>query len=243
MLTIFRKEINSFLNSLIAYIAIGVFLAITGYFVWISNDGQTQNVLDYGFADLNTFFSVTPFVFILLIPAITMRAFSEEFKTGTIELLLTKPLSEWQLVIGKFLAAFALVIVALIPTLLYYYSVYQLGVPKGNIDTAAVIGSYIGLILLGGVFVSIGIWSSSMTDNQVVAFILGAVLCFVFYYIIGSLASVFSGSLQYITSYIGLNYHYDALGRGLIDSRNVLYFLSLIFVALYLTKLRLNRKK
>ncbi len=241
MLTIFKKEFNSFLNSLIAYIAIGVFLAITGYFVWISNDGQTQNVLDYGYADLSTFFSITPFVFILLIPAITMRAFSEEFKTGTIELLLTKPLSQWQLVMGKFLAAFALVVVALIPTLLYYYSVYQLGIPKGNIDSAAVVGSYIGLILLGGVFVAICTWASSMTDNQVVAFILGSVLCFVFYYMIGSLASLFGGSLQNSISYLSLSYHYDALGRGLIDSRNILYFVSVIFVALYLTKLRLTK--
>lgn len=242
MLTIFKKEFNSFLNSLIAYIAIGVFLVITGYFVWISNDGQTQNVLDYGYADLSIFFSITPFVFILLIPAITMRAFSEEFKTGTIELLLTKPLSEWSLVLGKFLAAFALVVVSLIPTTLYYYSVYQLGIPKGNIDTAAVIGSYVGLILLGAVFVALCIWASSMTDNQVIAFIAGAALCFIFYYIISSLASLFGGSIQNIISYFGLDYHYNALGRGLIDSRNLLYFLSVIFVALYLTKLKISRQ-
>jgi ABC-2 type transport system permease protein len=241
MLTIFRKEFNSFLSSWIGFIAIGVFLGLTGYFVWISNDGQTQNVLDYGYADLSVFFSITPFVFILLIPALTMRAFSEEFKTGTIELLLTKPLSEWALVLGKFLAAFVLVVVALVPTLLYYYSIYQLGSPKGNIDTAAVIGSYIGLILLGAVFVALCIWSSSMTDNQVIAFIGGAVLCFVVYYLVNSLASLFGGSVQHIISYFSLEYHYNALGRGVIDSRNVIYFLSVIFVALYLTKLKISR--
>jgi ABC-2 type transport system permease protein len=239
MLSIFRKELNSFLNSLVAYIVIGVFLVLVGLFTWFFD----SNVLDYGYADLNNFFQLTPFIFLFLIPAITMRSFSEEFKTGTIELLFTKPLSEWQIILGKFLATFFLIFVALLPTLLYYYSVYQLGSPKGNIDSAAIWGSYLGLLLLGGVFASIGLWASSMTDNQIVAFIIGAILCYFLYDGINQFANIFTGTIQYFINYLGLNYHYSSLGRGLIDSRNVLYLLSVIFIMLFLTKLRLSAKK
>ncbi len=239
MLAIFRKELNSFLNSLVAYIVIGVFLVISGLFTWFFD----SNVLDYGYADLNNFFQLTPFIFVFLIPAITMRSFSEEFKSGTIELLFTKPLSDWQIVLGKYLATFLLIFVALLPTILYYYSVYLLGNPKGNIDSAAVWGSYLGLLLLGGVFAAIGLWASSMTDNQIVAFIIGAVLCYFLYDGINQFANVFNGTTQYVINYLGLSYHYNALGRGLIDSRNVLFLLSMVFFMLFLTKLRLAAKK
>ncbi len=239
MLAIFRKELNSFLNSLVAYIVIGVFLVLVGLFTWFFD----SNVLDYGYADLNNFFQLTPFIFVFLIPAITMRSFSEEFKSGTIELLFTKPLTDWQIILGKFLATFLLIFVALLPTLLYYYSVYQLGSPKGNIDSAAVFGSYLGLLLLGGVFASIGLWASSMTDNQIVAFIVGAVLSYFLYDGINQFANIFNGTTQYIINYLGLNYHYNSLGRGLIDSRNVLFLISMIFLMLFLTKLRLTAKK
>ena len=239
MLAVFRKELNSFLNSLVAYIVIGVFLVIVGLFTWFFD----SNVLDYGYADLNNFFQLTPFIFVFLIPAITMRSFSEEFRSGTIELLFTKPLSDWQIIFGKFLAVFLLILLALLPTLLYYFAVYQLGNPKGNIDSAAVFGSYLGLLLLGGVFAAIGLWASSMTDNQIVAFIVGAVLCYFLYDGINQFANVFDGTTQYIINYLGLSYHYEALGRGLIDSRNVLFMISMIFLMLFLTKLKLAAKK
>ena len=239
MFPIFRKELNSFLNSLVAYIVIGVFLVLVGLFTWFFD----SNVLDYGYADLNNFFQLTPFIFVFLIPAITMRSFSEEFKSGTIELLFTKPLTDWQIILGKFLATFLLIFVALLPTLLYYYSVYQLGSPKGNIDSAAVFGSYLGLLLLGGVFAAIGLWASSMTDNQIVAFIIGAVLSYFLYDGINQFANIFNGTTQYIINYLGLSYHYNSLGRGLIDSRNVLFLGSMIFLMLFLTKLRLAAKK
>lgn len=157
MIAIFRKELNGFLNSFVAYIVIGVFLVIVGFFTWFFD----SNVLDYGYADLNNFFQLAPFILIFLIPAITMRSLSEEYKSGTIELLFTKPLSEWQIVNGKFIATFLLIFIALLPTSLYYYSVYQLGSPQGNIDSAAVVGSYIGLLLLGATFASIGLLASS----------------------------------------------------------------------------------
>ncbi|WP_337040948.1 gliding motility-associated ABC transporter permease subunit GldF [Emticicia sp. 17c] len=239
MITIFKKELNSFLNSLVAYIVIGVFLALTGLFTWVFEG----NVLDYGYADLNSFFELTPYIFIFLIPAITMRLFSEEFKTGTIELLFTKPLTDWQIILGKFLAAFLLVIIALLPTFLYYYSVYELGSQKGNIDTPAVIGSYIGLFFLGGVFVAIGLWASSLTDNQVVAFIIGALACFLLYDGIHQLAQLFSGSTQYFIAYLGLNFHYDSISRGLIDSRTIIYFVSVIGLMLYLSRLQVSARK
>lgn len=239
MLTIFRKELKGFLNSLVAYIVIGVFLVLAGLFTWVFEG----NVLDYGFADLTSFFQLTPYIFIFLIPAITMRLFSEEFKSGTIELLFTKPLTDWQIILGKFLAGFILIIIALLPTLLYYYSVTQLGNPKNNIDTSAVIGSYIGLFFLGGVFVSIGLWASALTDNQVVAFIIGAVACFLLYDGIHQLAQLFSGSTQYMIEYSGLSFHYESISRGLVDSRTLVYFISVIVLMLYLTKIQVSGKK
>jgi ABC-2 type transport system permease protein len=189
---------------------------------------------------MSSFFQIAPFVFLFLIPAITMRAFSEEVKSGTIELLLTKPLTAWQIVLGKYLACCVLILLALLPTLLYYYSVYQLGNPQGNVDSAAVFSSYLGLFLLGCVFASMGIFSSSLTDSQVTAFVIAFVLCLVLYYAISSFAALpFMGSFGYVLSKLGLDYQYDALGRGLIDSRNVLYFLSVIFIALFATRWRL----
>ena len=239
MFQIFQKEVNSFLNSLIGYIVIGVFLTATGLFVWFFKD----NVLDYGFADLTSFFQVAPFIFLFLIPAITMRAFAEEFKTGTIELLFTKPLGAWEIVLGKYLASCFLILLALLPTLLYYYSIYQLGNPQGNIDSAAVMTSYIGLFFLGCVFAALGVFSSSLTDNQVVAFVIGFVMCLILYYGVGKLAELsLMGSFGYILAQIGLDYQFEALSRGLIDSRNILYFLSVIAIALWGTTLKVTQK-
>lgn len=236
MFQIFKKELNSFLNSLIGYIVIVVFLTATGLFTWFFKD----NILDFGYADMNLFFQIAPFIFLFLIPAITMRAFSEEIKSGTIELIFTKPLSKWQIVLGKYLASCSLILLSLLPTLLYYYSVYQIGNPQGNIDSAAVFSSYLGLFLLGCVFAAIGILTSSFTDSQVTAFVMSFVLCLLLFYGIGQLAQLsFMGNFAYVFNQLGLDYQYNALSKGLIDSRNLIYFFSLIFLSLWLTKLRL----
>ena len=175
MLSILRKEINSFLNSLVAYIVIGVFLVVTGLYMWFL---PGSSVLDYGYADLQALFSIAPWVFLFLIPAITMRTFAEEKKAGTIELLLTRPVTDLQIILGKYFACLLLAIFALLPTLIYYVSVYLLGEPKGNIDSAGVAGSYIGLVFLAAVFTAIGIFASSISKDQIISFIIAVLLCF-----------------------------------------------------------------
>jgi ABC-2 type transport system permease protein len=238
MLQVFSKEFNSFLNSLIAYIVMGVFLTAVGLLMWVFPD---TSVLDYGYADMDTLFLLAPYVFIFLVPAITMRSFSEEKKSGTIELLVTKPLSDWDIITGKFLANFFLVLFALIPTILYYYSIYKLGNPVGNIDTSGVIGSYIGLAFLAGVFCSIGLLASSLTRNQIVAFILAAFFCFIVFLGFDSISS-FAGDALLIKQ-LGILYHYDSMRKGVLDSRDVIYFFSVIFLMLSTTKLTLSSRQ
>jgi ABC-2 type transport system permease protein len=231
MIQVFAKEFNSFLNSLIAYMVIGVFLTGIGLLMWVFPD---TSVLEYGFADMDTLFSMGPYVFIFLVPAITMKSFAEEKKLGTLELLLTKPLSDWDVVFGKFLAAFALVLLALAPTAIYYFSIYKLGNPIGNIDSAGVWGSYIGLSLLAMVFCAIGLLASSLTTNQIVSFILAAFLCFLIYTGFDSLATFGNNAL--LIKQLGILYHYDSLSKGLVDSRDVLYFVSVTGFVLVITK-------
>jgi ABC-2 type transport system permease protein len=238
MLQVFAKEFSSFLNSLIAYIVIGVFLTAMGLLMWVFPDTA---VLDYGYADMDTLFLLAPYVFIFLVPAITMRSFSEEIKTGTIELLVTKPLTDWNIITGKFLANFFLVLFALIPTLLYYFSIYSLGSPAGNIDTSGVIGSYIGLAFLAAVFCAIGILASSLTRNQIVAFILAAFLCFIIFLGFDSVSSLTGSGL--LTKQFGILYHYESMRKGLLDSRDIIYFLSVIFLMLSTTKLILSSRQ
>lgn len=233
MFAIFQKEINSFFNSLIAYIVMAAFLLAVGLIVWVFPD---SNVLDYGYADLSVFFSLTPFVLVFLIPAVTMRSLAEESRTGTLELLLTKPLSDSSLVVGKFLANWLLVALMLLPTLLYYLSVYLIGDPPGNLDSAAVFGSYIGLLLLSGALTAMGIWASSLNDNQIVAFVIGVFLGFVWYTGFGALSQLLgSGDLALFFSNAALDQQYQALGRGLVDLRNIVYLVSLILFFLVLT--------
>ncbi|MCA8830858.1 gliding motility-associated ABC transporter permease subunit GldF [Hymenobacter pini] len=239
MLAILRKEFNSFLNSPVAYVVLGVFLVATGLFVWVFPD---SSVLDYGFADLQTLFSTAPWIFLFLIPALTMRTFAEEKKAGTMELLLTRPLTDGQIIGGKYLACLLLALLALVPTLLYYYSVYQLGNPVGNIDSAATVGSYLGLVLLAAVFAAIGIFASALTRDQIVAFLAAVVGCFLVYTGFDSLASVFDGGLAYYIGQLGIAAHYRDLAKGLIDSRDMLYFLSLIAGCLLATRLVLQSR-
>ncbi|QOI97698.1 MAG: gliding motility-associated ABC transporter permease subunit GldF [Flammeovirgaceae bacterium] len=240
MIQILTKEFNAFLNSLIAYIVIGVFLTSMGLLMWVFPE---TSVLNYGFADMDTLFSLGPYVFIFLIPAITMRSFAEEKRAGTLELLFTRPLTDWDIVLGKFLAGFLLVLFALLPTGIYYLSVYLLGDPVGNVDTSGVIGSYIGLVLLAGVFCAVGLLASSITTNQIVSFILAAFLCFFLFTGFNSLAAlnVWSGNVLVIKQ-LGILYHYESLGRGLIDSRDVVYFLSVTALFLLATKTILSAR-
>lgn len=241
MFAILKKEFNGFLNSLIAYIVIMVFLVAIGMFMWVFPE---SNVLDYGFADMQTLFNMAPWLFLFLIPAITMRTFAEEKREGTIELLLTKPISDLQLILGKYLAALLLALFALIPTLLYYYTVYELGNPQGNVDSAAVVGSYLGLVFLAGVFAAIGVFASSISDNQIISFVIAIFLCYIIYAGFELIASIpVWGSYGYFISQLGIAYHYTAISKGLIDSRDVLYFLSVIAIMILSTKLVLSSRK
>lgn len=238
MLAIFRKEVNQFFSSPIAYVIMGAFLTAVGLLLWVFPD---TSLLETGYADMGAFFTLTPYVMLFMVPAITMRSIADEVRAGTLEWLLTKPVSRWGIVGGKFGASWLLVVLTLLPTLLYYVTLYRLGAPVGNIDSAAVFGSYIGLVLLAGVFVAIGLWASSLNDNQVVAFVLGVFFCFLLYVGLTALAGLLTpGDLAYYLAYFALDEQYRALGRGLIDSRNVLYLSSLILFFLLLTVNRLN---
>jgi ABC-2 type transport system permease protein len=245
MLTLYLKEIRSFLSSLIGYIAIGVFISLVGVFMWIiPSESGGSNILDNGFANIDPLFFIAPWVYLFLIPAITMRSFSEEKKTGTIELLLTRPLTDLQLVLAKYFAGFTLVMVSLLPTLIYFYSVYVLGAPKGNIDTGGMWGSYIGLLFLGAGFVSIGIFASAIAENQVIAFIVALLLCFFCYIGFEFIAqSGLFGKYDAFFKGLGLNDHYVSMSRGVIDTRDALYFISVITLFNLLTKLVLESRK
>lgn len=241
MKEVFLKEVNSFLNSLIAYIVLSVFLMGVGLLVWVFPE---TSVLEWGYADLETLFSFGPYVLLFLLPAITMRMFAEEKKGGTLELLYTRPLTDWQIIGGKYFSSLLLLLLALLPTLLYYYSLHDLGNPPGNIDTAAVAGSYLGLFLLGAVFAAVGIFASSITENQIISFLIALFLCFILYTGFSSLASLdVLSSKGYVVQQLGILYHYNALSKGLIDSRNVIYFISVIILMLMLTKLVLSSRK
>lgn len=241
MIHILNREFKNFLDSLMAYVIIGVFLTAVGLIVWIFPE---TSVLEYGYTDLDALFSLSPYVMIFLIPAITMRSFAEEKKMGTMELLLTKPISDWEIILGKYFAAFAIVLFSLSPTLLYYFSVYLLGDPIGNIDTPGVVGSFIGLTLLGAVFCSIGILASASTSNQIISFIVAAFICFLLYTGFESLAALWSGGRGVIMiKQLGIIYHYESMSRGLVDSRDLIYFLSVIGMMLLGTKVIISSRK
>lgn len=242
MLTLISKEIRSFLGSLIGYIVIVVFLTTIGLIMWVFPGGI--NVLDGGYASIDALFYIAPWVFMFLVPAITMRLFAEESRTGTIELLLTKPLTDFQIVFAKYIAGFTLVLFSLLPTLVYFYSVYSLGNPIGNIDVGGTVGSYFGLLFLGSVFVAIGVFASAITKNQIISFIVAVFLCFFCYVGFESISSLeFFGSVDDIILKLGINEHYISMSRGVIDTRDVVYFLSTIGLFLILTKTVLSSRK
>ncbi|MDB5022292.1 MAG: gldG [Mucilaginibacter sp.] len=241
MYSILKKEITSYLSSLVAYVTIGVFLLVLGLFLWVFPD---SSILDYGYAGLDSLFSTAPYLFMFLIPAITMRSVAEERKEGTFELLLTRPLTDCQIVLGKFFACVLLVLFALIPTLVYYYSVWVLGTPQGNIDTGAVTGSYIGLFLLGAGFAAIGLFASSVSKNQIIAFTIAVFLSFFFYSGFDSLGTL--PSLQNLgLQHLGITEHYQSVSRGVLDTRDLDYFvcLSALFIWFTLLVIRIQRQK
>lgn len=243
MFSLLVKEINSFLNSLIGYIVIIVFLLTISLFVWVF-PGTEFNIPDAGYASIDPLFIITPWVYMFLVPAVTMRLFSEEKKSGTIEILLTRPMTELQVVMAKYLAGVVLVLFSLVPTLIYFFSVYTLGSPAGNIDTGSMWGSYIGLFFLGAGFVSIGVFSSAVSDNQVIAFIIAVFLCFFWYAGFDSVSAILgSGAVANVIYQLGINAHYSSMSRGVIDTRDVIYFISLVSLFIMLTRTILESRK
>lgn len=240
MIAVLRKELNLFFASPIGYLVISVFLVINGLFLWVFKGDF--NILNAGFADLNNFFYITPWFFIFLIPAITMRSFSDEIRLGTIEILKTKPITNWDIVMGKHLGAFILIILALVPTLTYVYTVNQLGNPVGNLDIGTTLGSYFGLLFLASAFTSIGLFASTLSDNQIVSFILGAIFCFILFYGFDAMAELIHFN-NFQVEDIGMNSHFKSISRGLIDSNDIVYFISVSYLFLYLTKLKFEISK
>ena len=241
MYAVFKRELFSFLSSMVAYITIAVFLLVSGLLLWFFPD---TSLLEYGYADLSGYFSLVPYLFMFLIPAITMRSFAEERREGTYELLVTKPITLWQIVMAKYLSSLTLVLFALIPTLVYYFSVSRLGFPEGNVDTGAVVGSYIGLFLLGSSFTAIGIFSSALTKNKIISFVIAAALCaFAF---LGFDYSSQILSLQYIETTVanlGINAHYLSISRGVLDTRDLIYFITFASLFLLGTKMIMGGKR
>ena len=238
MFALYKKELSSFFSSLTGYLTMIVFLVVTGLMLWVFKSGF--NLLDYKYAGLDGLFLLGPFLYLFLIPAITMKMFAEEKRNGTLELLLTKPLSEMTIVTAKFLAGLTLVVVSLIPTVVYYWSVYRLGDPVGNIDTGSVVGSYIGLVFLGAAFVSIGLFASSVSNNQIVAFITAALLCAFCYLGFESLYQLMQGRFALLLRELGLEAHYESISRGVVDTRDVVYFVSVTLFFMFLTRMVLR---
>jgi ABC-2 type transport system permease protein len=242
MFALFKKEINGFLNSLTGYIVMVIFLVMTGLFLWVFP--LEFNVLDYGYASLDGLFILAPFVFLFLIPAITMKSFAEEKKSGTLELLMTLPLTDIRVILAKYAAGVALVLFSLLPTLVYYFSVYRLGLPPGNLDSGSIWGSYLGLFFLGASFVAIGIFTSSVTDNQIIAFILAVFISFFLYMGFEFIYTfLLSGKTGLLVQSLGLNAHYSSMSRGVIDTRDLVYFVSVTALFILMTKLSLESRK
>lgn len=242
MLPLLRKEIRTFFSSLTGYFILSIFLIATGLFVWVFPGDS--NPLDTGYANLDVLFEMAPWIYLFLIPAVCMRLFAEERKQGTIELLLTRPISDMGIVLAKYFAGLLVVAFSLVFCLVYYYSIYYLGSPVGSIDTGAFWGSFIGLFLLAAVYVSIGVFASSVTDNQIVAFLLALIFCFFFYTGFDYLADLSSlQSLQTFIISMGINEHYRSISRGIVDSRDLLYFFGIIISFLLVTRTVLQSRK
>jgi ABC-2 type transport system permease protein len=240
MLSIAKKEFYQFFSSLTGYITIILFLLVNALYLFVLKD---SNIFDYGYATLSSFFDLAPWVFIFLIPALGMRSFADEFKLGTFETLKTSPLTKWQIVLGKYFALIAVILIALVPTVLYVFAIRSLS-STGGIDTGAIVGSYIGLFLLASVFASITTWCSSLTSNAVIAFLLSAFACIVLYFGFSAISKLplFTGNADYYIEMLGIDFHYQSISRGVIDTRDIIYFSSVIFIFLFATQKNLIKK-
>jgi len=241
MRSIFIKEINSFFSSIVGYVALLVFLVACGLFLWIIPE---NSILGYGYASMDRFFALAPWLLLLLVPAVTMRSLSDEFRTGTIEWLSTKPLTDLDIIMGKYLASIALIIFALLPTLIYVYTISNLSLPDINLDSGAIIGSYIGLFFLAATFAAVGVFCSSLTANQVVGFLIALLSCYLLYTGFEQLSKLpkFADGIDYYLSMIGMEFHYNSISRGFVDSRDVVYFLSIIIFFISLTRFSLSSR-
>ena len=240
MKSILLREIKSFFGSPIGYLVIAIFLLLNGLFLWVF-EGE-YNILNSGFADLSPFFTISPWILIFLIPAVTMRSFSDEKKQGTIELLMTKPISVWEIVGGKFFGALLLIVIAIVPTFIYVYVIHGLGMPVGNIDMGSTMGSYFGLLFLIAGYTSIGIFTSTLSENQIVAFIVSVFLCFILYFGFQGIASQFK-TFGDLIAFFGMDFHFKSMSRGVIDTRDVMYFISITILFLSLTVYKLKSLK
>lgn len=242
MFSIYKKELSAFFSNATGYIVVGIFLFLTGLFLWVISG--SYNILDSGYANVEGLFNLAPWLFLFLCPAICMRLFAEEKQTGTWELLVTKPISTLQIILGKYFAALTLVMIALLPTILYYFSVAWIAEPFWNIDAGAFWGSFIGLLFLSADYVAIGTFASSLTRNQIVAFITAVVICFFMFYGFALVASFFNHAQAiHNAENLGINAHYQSISRGVVDSRDVAYFMLIAFFFIFLTKINLNYKK
>ena len=239
MWSVCKKELRQFFSSLTGYIAIIVFLLVNGLALFVFDD----NIFDFGYATLDRFFQLAPWILLLLIPAITMRSFAEEFKTGTYEILQTRPISRWQIIGGKYFGSLVVVFIALVPTVIYIFSIQQLSSNEG-LDMGATTGSYIGLFFLAAVFTAISICCSSFTNNAVVAFIISLIGCASLYYGFSAISHLpsFTNGTDYYIEMIGIDFHYRSISRGLIDTRNIIYFLSVIFLFFTITNRNLLKR-
>jgi len=242
MRSIFIKEINSFFSSIVGYVALLVFLIACGLFLWIIPE---YSILGYGYASLDRFFEIAPWLLLLLVPAVTMRSFADEFRTGTIEWLSTKPVTDIEIILGKYFATLALIVFALLPTFVYVFTISSLSFPDVGLDTGALIGSYTGLFFLAATFAAVGVFCSSLTANQVVGFLISLLACYLFYTGFEQLSKLpaFAQGIDYYLSMTGMEFHYNSISRGLIDTRDIVYFLSVIALFVSLTRFSLNRRK
>jgi gliding motility-associated transport system permease protein len=240
MITIALKELRQFFSSLSGYITIILFLLVNGVYLFVLKD---SNIFDFGYATLDQFFTLSPWVFIFLIPALTMRSFSEEFKSGAFEIVKTRPITRWQIVLGKYVAVLIVILIALLPTLLYVFTIQSLSA-VGGIDKGGITGSYIGLIFLAAVFAAISIWCSALTSNAIIAFLISAFACIIVYFGFNALSKlpVFTGNADYYIEMLGIDFHYRSISRGVVDTRDLTYFLSIIFIFLYVTQRGINNK-
>ena len=240
MWSLCKKDFNQFFSSLTGYIAIVLFLLVCGIFLFVLKD---SNIFDYGYATADKLFALAPWVLVFLVPAIGMKLFSEEFKTGTFEILKTKPLSTWQIVLGKYISILLVLLMVIVPTLIYIFSIKSLST-SGNIDSGGIIGSYIGLYFLGAVFAAISLCCSSYSGNAVVAFLISVFACLILYFGFSGISQLpaFSSNADYYIEMLGIDFHYKSISRGVLDSRDIVYFASIIFLFLFITLKNIRNK-